>query len=55
VIAFCNAAGDVATIFELLPGARVARIQCEGGMQKEESLASLRSKPELLPRGEVTK
>lgn len=49
VLAFCKAEGDVATIFELLPGARVARIQCEGGMQKEESLASLRTRPELLP------
>jgi hypothetical protein len=49
VLAFCKAEGDVATIFEMLPGARVARIQCEGGMQKEESLASLRTKPELLP------
>jgi hypothetical protein len=49
VLAFCKAEGDVATLFELLPGARVARLQCEGGMQKEESLASLRTKPELLP------
>lgn len=49
VLAFCKAEGEVATVAELLPGARMARIQCEGGMQKEESLASLRTKPEFLP------
>jgi hypothetical protein len=49
VLAFCKAEGDVAIVSELLSGARVARLQCEGGAQKEESLASLRTKPELLP------
>jgi hypothetical protein len=49
VLAFCKAENDMATIFEVPLAGKVARLQCEGGLQKEESLASLRTKPDLLP------
>ncbi|WP_437683228.1 hypothetical protein [Sorangium sp. So ce131] len=50
VLALCAAENEPATIVEVLPAGRAARIQCAGGMQKEEPLASLRARPELLPR-----
>lgn len=49
VLTLCQAENDLATVFELLPGGRIARVQCEGGVQKEQPLASLRSRPDLLP------
>lgn len=50
VLALCKSENEPATIIDVAPAGRVALIQCEGGMQKEEPLASLRSRPELLPR-----
>jgi len=49
VLALCQAENDPATIFDLIPGGKIARVVCEGGVQKEQPLASLRSRPELLP------
>ncbi|WP_438030482.1 hypothetical protein [Sorangium sp. So ce233] len=50
VLALCKSENDPATIVDAVPPTgRVARIQCEGGAQKEEPLASLRSRPDLLP------
>jgi len=50
VLALCKSENEPATIIDVPPAGRVARIQCDGGMQKEEPLASLRSRPDLLPR-----
>ncbi|WP_437841117.1 hypothetical protein [Sorangium sp. So ce1153] len=49
VLALCTSENEPATIVDVPPTGRVARIQCEGGAQKEEPLASLRSRPDLLP------
>lgn len=49
VLTLCQEDNQLATIFEYIPGTRVARVQCEGGIQKEQPLASLRSRPDLLP------
>ncbi|WP_437627581.1 hypothetical protein [Sorangium sp. So ce1151] len=49
VLALCKSENEPATIVDVPPAGRVARIQCEGGAQKEEPLASLRSRPDLLP------
>ncbi|WP_437517248.1 hypothetical protein [Sorangium sp. So ce1099] len=49
VLALCKSENEPATIVDVPPAGRVARIQCEGGLQKEEPLASLRSRPDLLP------
>ncbi|WP_437728909.1 hypothetical protein [Sorangium sp. So ce861] len=50
VLALCKSENEPATIVDVPPAGRVARIECEGGAQKEEPLASLRSRPDLLPR-----
>ncbi len=50
VLALCKSENEIATIIDVLPAGRVARIECAGGVQKEEPLASLRSRPDLLPR-----
>ncbi|WP_437786340.1 hypothetical protein [Sorangium sp. So ce1097] len=52
VLALCKSENEPATIVDAVPPTgRVARIQCEGGEQKDEPLASLRSRPDLLPAG----
>lgn len=48
VLAFCTAKDQVATVEEMLADGKV-RIKCEGGATKEEFLAGIRAKPELLP------
>ncbi|AUX23088.1 hypothetical protein SOCEGT47_036070 [Sorangium cellulosum] len=50
VLALCEAENQPATIVEVPPTGRVARIQCDGGTQKDEPLASLRARPDFLPR-----
>ncbi|HSN98326.1 MAG TPA: hypothetical protein VLS89_08510 [Candidatus Nanopelagicales bacterium] len=49
VLTLCDEDNQPATVFEHIQGTRVARVQCEGGLQKEQPLASLRSRPDLLP------
>ncbi|WP_437738055.1 hypothetical protein [Sorangium sp. So ce1335] len=50
VLALCKSENEPATIVDAVPPTgRVARIQCAGGEQKDEPLASLRSRPDLLP------
>lgn len=49
VITFCTAKDQPAKIAQVLPTQRV-KLKCDSGEEKEEALASLRSKPELLPK-----
>jgi hypothetical protein len=49
VLTFCTAKEQPAQVVELPASARSAKLKCDGGQEKEEDLASLRSKPELLP------
>jgi hypothetical protein len=49
VLTFCTAKEQPAQVVELPVSARSAKLKCDGGQEKEEDLASLRSKPELLP------
>ena len=49
VITFCIAKDQPAQVVEVPPTGRSAKLKCDGGQEKEEDLASLRSKPELLP------
>lgn len=49
VITFCTAKDQPAQVMELLPAGRGVKLKCDGGQEKEEVLASLRSKVELLP------
>jgi hypothetical protein len=49
VITFCVAKDQPAQVVEVPPTARVAKLKCDSGQEKDEDLASLRSKPELLP------
>jgi hypothetical protein len=49
VLTFCTAQGQPAQVVEVPPGARAAKLKCDSGQEKDEDLASLRSKPELLP------
>lgn len=48
VVTFCTAKDQPAQIVEVLATGS-AKLKCDGGQEKEEVLASLRSKPELLP------
>jgi hypothetical protein len=48
VLTFCTAKDQPAKIAET-PLDRTVKLKCDGGEEKEEVLASLRSKPELLP------
>jgi hypothetical protein len=49
VITFCVAKDQPAQVVEVPPPFRSAKLKCDGGQEKDEDLASLRSKPELLP------
>ena len=49
VLTFCTAKDQPAQVVEIPPTARSAKLKCDGGQEKEEDLASLRSKPEILP------
>lgn len=49
VLTFCVAKDQPAKVIEVPASARVAKLKCDGGQEKEEDLASLRTKPELLP------
>ncbi|APR76976.1 Hypothetical protein A7982_02323 [Minicystis rosea] len=49
VITFCVAKDQPAQVVELPKTGRSAKLKCDGGQEKEEDLASLRSKPEILP------
>ncbi|EYF02475.1 hypothetical protein [Chondromyces apiculatus] len=49
VLTLCDQENQPATIFEHIQGMRVARVQCDSGLQKEQPLSSLRSRPDLLP------
>jgi hypothetical protein len=52
VLAFCTAKDQVATIEEVLVAGRgvpAVRLKCDGGVNKEELLPSLRTKGEFLP------
>ncbi len=49
VLTFCVAKDQPAQVVEVPATARVAKLKCDSGQEKEEDLASLRSKPELLP------
>lgn len=49
VITFCIAKDQPAVVVEVPLAGRSAKLKCDGGQEKEEDLASLRSKPELLP------
>ena len=48
VLTFCTAKDMPAQIVET-PRDKTVKLKCDGGQEKEEVLASLRSKPELLP------
>ena len=49
VLTFCVAKEQPAQVVEVPPSGRTAKLKCDGGQEKEEDLASLRSKPEILP------
>jgi hypothetical protein len=49
VLTFCVAKEQPAQVVEVTPAGRSAKLKCDGGQEKEEDLASLRSKPEILP------
>jgi hypothetical protein len=49
VLTFCTAQGQPAQILEVPPTGKVAKLKCDGGQEKEEDLASLRSRADLLP------
>lgn len=49
VLAYCKAKDEKAKIEEIMPGGRAVKIKCESGELKEETLAGLRSRPDLLP------
>lgn len=49
VFTFCVAKDQPAQVVELPKSGRTAKLKCDGGQEKEEDLASLRTKPELLP------
>jgi hypothetical protein len=49
VLTFCIAKDQPAQVVEVPPTGRSAKLKCDGGQEKEEDLASLRSKPEILP------
>jgi hypothetical protein len=49
VLTFCREKDQPAKVVEVPPTARTAKLKCDGGEEKEEDLATLRSKPELLP------
>ena len=49
VITFCVAKDQPAKVIEVPAPARVAKLKCDSGQEKEEDLASLRTRPELLP------
>jgi hypothetical protein len=48
VITFCTAKDQPAQVVET-PLSGTVKLKCDGGQEKEEVLASLRTKPELLP------
>ncbi len=48
VLTFCTAKNQPAKITEVLPN-QMVKLLCDGGQEKDEVLASLRSKPEILP------
>lgn len=48
VITFCTAKDMPAQVLEVV-GGRAVKLKCDGGQEKEDVLASLRSKAELLP------
>lgn len=48
LVTFCTAKDQPAKIAEVLPNGNV-KIKCDSGQEKEEVLASLRSKPDVLP------
>ncbi len=48
VITFCTAKDQPAQVVEVV-GGRAVKLKCDGGQEKEDVLASLRSKAELLP------
>ncbi len=49
VLTFCVAKDQPAQVVLVPPTARIAKLKCDGGQEKDEDLATLRSKPELLP------
>jgi hypothetical protein len=49
VLTYCTDKGQLAEVAEAMPDGRTVKLVCEGGQKKEDTLASLRSKPELLP------
>ena len=49
MLTFCVAKDQPAQVVEVPATARVAKLKCDGGQEKDEDLATLRSKPELLP------
>ena len=49
LVARCEEKEQGATLDQVIPGDKLARLKCESGATTEESLASLRTKPELLP------
>ncbi len=51
VITFCTAKDMPAQVVEVPLVGRSAKLRCDGGQEKEEDLASLRTKVELLPPG----
>jgi hypothetical protein len=48
VITFCTAKDQPAQVVDA-PADKSVKLKCDGGQEKEEVLASLRTKPELLP------
>jgi hypothetical protein len=48
VLTFCTAKDQPAQVIEVV-GGRAVKLKCDGGQEKEDVLAALRSKPELLP------
>lgn len=51
VVTYCTKKDQIAKVTEVLPAGRGVKLACDGGSTKEELLPSLRSKPELLPKG----
>jgi hypothetical protein len=49
VLTFCTSKDQPAQVVEILPASRGVKLKCDGGQEKEEQLAGLRTKLELLP------
>jgi hypothetical protein len=49
VLTFCVEKNQPAQVVGVTPAGRSANLKCDSGQEKEEDLASLRSKPEILP------